>query len=107
MDEAQADIRGVVKTVIEEFLRAQQESAEPGYKTELAEERTRRESLEQRVNELVAEGGRARTEATIRTELQRLGVVKIDLAYKAVKDDLAARDGAEMKEYLALSLIHI
>jgi len=60
---------------------------------ELADERRRREGLEQKVIEL--ERGTA-----IRAELQRLGVAKVDLAYKAVKDE-APPDGAEMKEFLA------
>ena len=74
-----------------------------------------RESLEKKVNELVAENQRARAAAeaaerssTIRAELQRLGVVKIELAYRAVKDDvyrtedgrLMAQGGAELKDYL-------
>jgi hypothetical protein len=108
MDERQDDLRGVVRTVIEEFLRAQQDSAEPEYRTELAEERKKRESLEQRVNELIVENDRSKTAAAeaergaaIRAELQRLGVMKIELAYKAVKDDLAERDTKEMREYLS------
>jgi len=59
---------------------------------ELAEERRRRESLEKRVEE--AERGSA-----IRAELQKLGVAKIGLAYKAVKDEVP-REGGEMKEFL-------
>ena len=59
---------------------------------ELAEERRRREGLEKRVEE--AERGSA-----IRAELQKLGVAKLDLAYKAVKDEVP-RDGGEMKEFL-------
>jgi len=59
---------------------------------ELAEERRRREGLEKRVEE--AERGSA-----IRAELQKLGVAKLDLAYKAVKDDVP-RDNGEMKAYL-------
>ena len=59
---------------------------------ELAEERRRREGLEKRVEE--AERGSA-----IRAELQRLGVAKLDLAYKAVKDE-APREAGEMKEFL-------
>jgi hypothetical protein len=59
---------------------------------ELAEERRRREGLEKRVEE--AELGSA-----IRAELQKLGVAKLDLAYKAVKDEVP-RDGGEMKEFL-------
>src|SRR5437660_700866 len=101
MDQGRDDIREVVKVVIDEFLRAQKDSAEPEYRTELVEERKKREGLEQRVNELIVENGRAKSESAIRAELQRLGVVKIDLAYRAVKDDLAERDGTEMREYLA------
>ena len=59
---------------------------------ELAEERRRRESLEKRVEE--AERGSA-----IRAELQRLGVAKIELAYKAVRDEVP-RDSGEMKNFL-------
>ena len=59
---------------------------------ELAEERRRRESLEKRVEE--AERGSA-----IRAELQRLGVAKIELAYKAVRDE-APRESGEMKTFL-------
>jgi hypothetical protein len=59
---------------------------------ELAEERRRREGLEKRVEE--AERGSA-----IRAELQRLGVAKLDLAYKAVKDEIP-REAGEMKEFL-------
>ena len=59
---------------------------------ELAEERRRRESLEKRVEE--AERGSA-----IRAELQKLGVAKLELAFKAVKDEVP-RDAGEMKEFL-------
>ncbi len=86
-----------------------------GRQTEGAEARKRRESLEQRVNELVAENQKARIaaeeadrSAAIRTELQKLGVAKVELAYRAVKDDvyrsedgkLMAQGGAEIREYL-------
>jgi len=71
------------------------------------EERKRREALEQRVNELVAENQRARSAAeeaqrssAIRQELHRLGVVNLELAYRAVKDEVP-QGGAEMNEYLA------
>ncbi len=59
---------------------------------ELAEERRRREGLEKRVEE--AERGSA-----IRAELQKLGVAKLELAYKAVKDEVP-REVGEMKEFL-------
>ena len=115
MDEGQVDIRSMVQAVIQEFVKAEQTKAEPGYKAELLEERKRRENLEQRVNELVEENQRTRAaaeeaerSATIRAELQKLGVAKIDLAYKAVKDEiyrgedgrLVADGGKEMREYL-------
>ncbi|HLH40490.1 MAG TPA: hypothetical protein VKX39_15170 [Bryobacteraceae bacterium] len=75
-----------------------------------------RETLEKKVNELIAENQRAREaaeaaerSAAIRAELQRLGVTKIDLAYRAVKDDvyrgedgrLMAQGGSELRDYLA------
>lgn len=103
-----ADLRGIVRGMIEEFFGS-------AYKAELEDERRRREGLEARVSELTAESARARAAAdeaerstAVRAELQRMGVVKLDLAYRAVKDDigrnaegrLQSRDGAEMKEYL-------
>jgi hypothetical protein len=113
------DMKTLVRSAIEEFLQAQQSKSEPAYKVELNEERRRRESLERRVNELVEENRRSRQVAeemergtAIRSELQRLGVSKIDLAFKAVKDDIArAEDGRmfartetgemPMREYLS------
>jgi hypothetical protein len=95
------DMKTLVRSAIEEFLHAQQSKSEPAYKVELVEERRRRESLERRVNELVEENRRSRhiaeeveRSAAIRTELQRLGVAKVDLAFKVVKDDIArSEDG--------------
>ncbi|MGH9558664.1 MAG: hypothetical protein ACRD30_05440 [Bryobacteraceae bacterium] len=72
--------------------------------------------LEERVNELIAENQRSRAaaeeaerSAAIRAELQRAGVAKIDLAYRAVKEDiyrsedgrLMARGGSELRDYVA------
>ena len=89
------DVKALVRSAIEEFLQVQQAKSEPAYKTELVEERRRREQLERRVNELVEENKRSRAtaeevqrSATIRSELQRLGVTKVDLAFKAVRDDI-------------------
>jgi hypothetical protein len=97
--EQQTDIRGLVKEVIREFVEAEKSRTEPAYKAELLEERKRREQLEARVNELIEENKRSRRMAeeaerasAIRAELQRLGVAKIDLAFKAVKDDLIRVD---------------
>jgi hypothetical protein len=114
-----ADLRSVIRGAIEEFVRAEQSKAEPAYKTELLEERKRREQLESRMNELVQENQRSRKAAeeaerssAVRAELQKLGVVKVDLAYRVVRDDIQrSEDGRlvahsehgpqSMKEYLS------
>ncbi len=77
--------------------------AEPAYKAELLDERKRREDLEKRVNDLVQENVHSRRMAeeaerssSIRAELQRLGVAKVDLAYRAVKDDVQRRDDGQL-----------
>lgn len=98
MDEVKAeetDLRPIIRGVIEEFVRAQQVKAEPAYKAELLDERKRREELERRMDDLVQENQRSRQiaeeaerSASVRAELQRLGVAKVDLAYRAVKDDI-------------------
>ena len=113
------EARELIRQTIEEVFRREQSKAEPAYKAELLEERKRREQLERRVNELVEENRRSRQQAeeaerhsNIRAELQRLGVVKVDLAFKAIKDDvyrtedgrLAARGEqgeANLREYLS------
>jgi len=95
------DIRGVIREALEEYTRREVSKAEPAYKNELMEERKRREQLERRVNELIQENARSRQaadeadrNASIRAELQRLGVAKVDLAFKAIKDEVRrAEDG--------------
>jgi hypothetical protein len=89
------DVRGVIREAIAEFIRFEQTKSEPAHKAELMEERKKRESLERTVHDLIEENRKSRAVAeeldrgaTIRTELQRLGVAKIDLAYKAVKDEI-------------------
>ncbi|HLH00345.1 MAG TPA: hypothetical protein VKX49_28830 [Bryobacteraceae bacterium] len=122
MDETKTEgteLRSLIRGVIEEFVKAEQVKAEPAYKAELIDERRRREELENRVNELVKENQRSRHLAeeaersvSIRAELQRLGVAKVDLAYRAVKDDVkrsedgrlmvrADRGDVPLKDYLA------
>jgi hypothetical protein len=121
MDETKTegvDLRNVIRGAIEEFVKAEHAKAEPAYKAELLEERKRREQLELRLNELVQENHRTRKmadeadrSATIRSELQRLGVAKVDLAYRVVRDDIQrSEDGrlvaktdqgsVPMKDYL-------
>jgi hypothetical protein len=112
------DLRALVRDAIGDYFQSQKSKAEPAYKAELEEERRKREQLERRMNELAAENERARHRAeeaerdsTIRTELQKLGVAKVDLAFRAVREDvvrneqgrLVARDaGAEVdvRDYL-------
>ena len=106
MDESNAEgteIRSLIRGVIEEFVKAEQVKAEPAYKAELIDERRRREELETRVNELVKENQRTRQvaeeaerSASIRTELQKLGVAKVDLAYRAVRDDVKRGDDGRL-----------
>jgi hypothetical protein len=113
------DIQAIVRQAVQEFTNTEKARSEPAYKAELVEERKRREQLERRMNELVAENQRSRKAAeeaerssAVRAELQRLGVSKIDLAFKAVQDGivrtedgrLVARGDAgevSVKEYLA------
>ena len=89
------DVRALVRDAIQEFLNLEQAKAEPAYKAELVEERKRREQLEHRVNDLVEENRRTKTAAeeadrasTIRSELHRFGVGKVELAYRAVRDEI-------------------
>ncbi len=98
---APVDVRSLVRAAIEEFVQTQHQKAEPAYKAELQDERKRREGLETRVNQLIEENRKARAAADeadknsqIRGELQRLGVAKVDLAFKAVREDIVrAEDG--------------
>jgi hypothetical protein len=95
------DVQSIVRGAIEEYMRFQSAKTEPAHKLELVEERKKREQLERRLNELVEENRRSRAMAeevdrgaSIRAELQRLGVSKVDLAFKAVKDEIVrAEDG--------------
>jgi hypothetical protein len=106
MDEPKAEgpeLRSIIRGVIEEFVRAEQTKAEPAYKAELLDERKRREDLERRMDGLVQENERSRQIAdeadrssSVRAELQRLGVAKVDLAYRAVKDDIQRGDDGRL-----------
>lgn len=100
---ADAGIRGIIREAIQEFIATEQTKAEPAYKAELIEERQRREQLERRVNELSEENRRSRQAAeeaernsTIRSELQRLGVAKVDLAFRAIKEDVVRTDDGRL-----------
>jgi hypothetical protein len=106
MDEAKQEshgvnVRAIILDAISEFMKAEHARTEPAYKAELVDERQRREQLERRLGELEEENRRNRQLAEdadrnsqIRSELQRLGVQKVDLAYKAVREDvIRSEDG--------------
>ena len=113
------DIQAIVRQAVQEYSTNEHAKSEPAYKAELQEERKRREQLERRLNELVEENKQskriaeeAERSSAVRTELQRLGVAKIDIAFKAVQDDVVrAEDGRlvarsdsgdmALKDYLA------
>jgi hypothetical protein len=91
----ETDVQAIVRQAIDEFTKTEHAKSEPAYKAELQEERRRREQLERRVNELVEENRRSQKVAeeaergsAVRSELQRLGVSKVDLAFKAVQDEI-------------------
>ncbi|MGI8960622.1 MAG: hypothetical protein ACR2IV_12815 [Bryobacteraceae bacterium] len=98
------DVRDVVRQAIEEFVHVEQRKTEPAYKAELQDERKRRENLETRLNQLVEENRSARAAAEeadrnsqIRNELQRLGVAKVDLAFRAVKEDIVRGEDGRLQ----------
>jgi hypothetical protein len=97
------DVQAIVRQAIQEYSSQEQSKSEPAYKAELLEERKRREQLERRVNELVEENKRSRKMAdeadrssAVRAELQRLGVAKIDLAFKAVQDGIVRTEDGRL-----------
>jgi hypothetical protein len=102
MDEP-INVETIVQQAIDEYMRKDSARREPAYKTELQEERRRREQLEKRMNELVEENKRSRgiaeeaqRNATIRGELQKLGVMKVDLAFKAVQDGVVRTEDGRL-----------
>jgi FtsZ-binding cell division protein ZapB len=117
------DVQALVQRAIAEYVRQDSGRREPALKQELQEERRKREALERRINQMAEENARSREIADqaersskIRSELQSLGVTKIDLAYKAVQEDIhrtedgrliAKNDNGEfgIKEYLT-SFVH-
>ena len=94
------DIQGIVRQAIQEYTSSEHAKTEPAHQVE---ERRRREQLERRVNELVEENKRSRQVAleadrssAVRAELQRLGVAKIDLAFKAVQDGIVRTEDGRL-----------
>ena len=103
MDQA-LDVRRLMQEAIEEYLKKAAEEKEPAAKAALAEERRRREQAERRLQELGEENDRNRKkveqgerDSTIRSELQRLGVRKPELAYRLVKDEIYRGEDGELR----------
>lgn len=99
----ESNIRDIVRAAVQEFTKSEVARQEPAYKAELIDERKRREQLEQRVNQLAEEARKshamaeqAERESIVRAELQRLGVAKVDLAFKAVRDDISRGDDGRL-----------
>ncbi len=84
--------------IIEEAIQkahAQRDPENSGLRTELTQERRKREQLEKRLNELVEESRRSKELAEqaerfagIKAELQQLGVGKVELAFRATRDEV-------------------
>jgi hypothetical protein len=94
------DLRLLVREAVLEALREQQAAAK---EVALSEERTQRAELEQKLNQLIEENRRARAQAeeadrhaAIRSELERLGVAKVELAFRAVRDDIERDESGKL-----------
>lgn len=102
MDEP-INVQALVQQAVAEYMRQETVRREPAYKAELQDERRKREQLEKQMNDLIEENRRSRMaaeeaqrSAAIRTELQKLGVSKVDLAYKAVQDGIVRNDDGRL-----------
>ncbi len=99
--ESADELEALVRNAVREFTRQSSEQEEPAWKAKLNDERRRRESLERQLTDVRAESRRNRQQAElvdresqIRESLQDLGVRRVDLALKLVKDDIfRAEDG--------------
>jgi hypothetical protein len=98
-----ADMQTLVQRAIAEYVRQDSSRREPALKAELQEERRKREALEKRLNAMAEENRKSRELAEqaersskIRSELQLLGVTKIDLAYKSVQEDIQRADDGRL-----------
>ncbi len=96
----QLDLAQIIQDAVQAAY-AQRDPETAGLRSELVQERRKREQLEKRLNELVEENQRSKSlaeqterHATIRAELQQLGVGKVELAFRAIKEDvLRGEDG--------------
>ena len=83
------DVQAIVRQAIQEFVSEEQSKSEPAYKAEFRKSASAGSNWRRRLNELVEENKRSRQAAeeaergsAVRAELQRLGVAKVDLAFR-------------------------
>jgi len=97
------ELRTLIRDILQEYSHVEKEIQEPAYKAELVDERRRREQLERRLTELEGESQRnrklaeqAQLSSAVRAELQKHGVAKVDLAFRAIKDDILTTEEGEI-----------
>lgn len=96
------DIATLVRAAVEEALSAER-SGRSQLEEALAAERSKREDIETQIKTLASESARLKQQAetaerwgVIRAELSKLGVSKVDLAFRAVRDDIVRREDGEL-----------
>lgn len=101
-DHGDADLKRIIEEAIQKAY-AQRDPETAGLRSELLQERRKREQIEKRLNELVEENRSSKqlaeqTErhAAIKAELQQLGVVKVGLAFRAIRDDIIRGDDGRL-----------
>ena len=97
------DLESTVQRAVEQYMLRAGGAGEPGAERRLNEERKRREQLERKLNELSEENQRSRRRseqmersARMKETLRELGVKKVHLAYRLVKDDILRGDDGEL-----------
>lgn len=104
------DLKRIIDEAVAQYVEKtrppQPEPAEISLRGQLAQERTRREQLERRVAELAEEGRksqdaaeRAERHSAIKSELQQLGVSKVDLAFRALRDEIQRGEDGRLYAY--------
>lgn len=92
-----------IRAMIGEYMRQKEDQQDSDLQAMLAEERRKRESLERQLGELGEENRRTRRQSEqtervsrIQSCLQELGVRKVHLALRLVKDDIVRGEDGEL-----------
>jgi hypothetical protein len=108
------ELRTLIRDILQEYSQVDREIHEPAYKTELVEEKRRREQLERRLTELEGESQRnrklaeqAQLTAAVKAELQKHGVTKVELAFRAIKDDILTTEDGEIAGQQGKNLVSL